>query len=301
MEGQEQWAPLGWQGIGLVVPSTWCPGRLEGDFANGYLRVEDESDVRLELRWETAGRRAPPATKLVDKYVKQLRKKCRRSTPEAQVVRDMAVRRLAHLDHEAFTWQGEFSAHSLIAVCPETRRVVHVRVFFREGETRKSLARRIFGSLSTAPEDGQVEWSAFGFRFRVPSSWRLEESGLRTGCLRFVFKIDNDELEVVRFSLAEMLLREVPLAKWFADTFRKGLRKYRYETRSADYRGCPAVRCEGVMRMMARPMGFFRRKRRLAALAWHGQDIDKILVVRIVTATPNDPQLEAVAGSMTSD
>lgn len=285
----------------MDVPATWCPGRLEGDYANGYLRVEDEEAVCLEVRWETAGRRVPPASKLVDKYLKQLRKKTRRSSRDADVVRDMAIRRLNHLDHEAFTWNGEFAAHSVLAVCSETHRVVHVRVFFQEGKTRKSLARKIFGSLTTAPDDGQTEWSAFGFAFRLPSAWRLEESGLRTGCLRFLFADDNDQLEVVRFSLAGMLLRATPFTRWFRETFRKALKKYRFDLTTTEYRDCPAVRCEGVMRSMARPLGLFRRKKRLTALVWHDAATDKIHVVRLVTTTVDDPQLEAVAASITSD
>ena len=67
-----------WHGIAFDMPSEWCPGRFEGDFANGYVRVEDETEIRLELRWETAGRRVAKASTLVDNYVKQVRKKTRR-------------------------------------------------------------------------------------------------------------------------------------------------------------------------------------------------------------------------------
>jgi len=300
MAGQTQWERFGWHGIALDVPSGWCPGRLEGDFASGYVRVEDETDVRLELRWESAGRRPAPAAKLVDNYVKQVRRKTRRTDPNPEVTRDRYIRKLDAFDHEVFTWRGAYSAHSLIVVCPETRRVVHLRVFFTDDDDLKKLTRRIFASLVPEPRDGQAEWSAFGLRFQVGSSWRLEESGLRTGCLRFLFGDGTDELEVVRFSLAELLLRQTTLAKWFTSSFAKALRKFRYETQPCDYGGAPAVRCAGVMRWRARPMGLFRRKRLVVALAWHRQQEDKILVVRLVSTTPNDPRLEAVAGSITS-
>jgi len=56
MNEPAHWTRLGWHGIAFDVPEDWCPGQLEGDRANGYLRVEDESRVRLELRWETPGR-----------------------------------------------------------------------------------------------------------------------------------------------------------------------------------------------------------------------------------------------------
>mgnify|MGYP001214697969 CR=1 FL=1 len=100
---QERWARLGWHGIALDVPGDWCPGGLEGDYAAGYLRVEDEMRVRLELRWETAGRSVLPASAFVDNFLKETRKKLPRAAPEPVIDRGRAVKELAGLDHEAFT------------------------------------------------------------------------------------------------------------------------------------------------------------------------------------------------------
>lgn len=297
MAGTIEWGRFGWHGIALDMPSDWCPGRFEGDFANGYVRVEDETEIRLEVRWETAGRRVSKASKLVDNYIKQVRKKTRRQDPNPEVDRDRCVKRLAHLDHEVFTWRGAYNAHSVLAVCPDTRRVVHLRVFFEDDELRH-LTRRVFASLTTGPKDGKAEWNAFGFGFVVGDDWKLDTSGLRTGCLQFVFNRDSDELEVTRFSLAGMLLRETDLDTWFRRTFHKALRKFRYETHADDYCGYRALRCRGVMKLTARPFGLFRRRRHVTALAWHDTHADKVAVVRIVTTTANDPQVEAIAGSI---
>jgi hypothetical protein len=298
MKPQQEWGRFGWHGIAFDMPEDWCPGRLDGDFRNGYVRIEDEIEVRAELRWETGRRRRASASQFVDNYVKQVRRKTRRQDPNPTVERDRYVKELGDLDHEVFTWRGVYNAHSLIAVCRETRRVVHLRVFFEEGNERKALARRMFASLAPGPRDGLAEWSAFGFRFVVREDWRLESSGLRTGCVQFVFSDGDDELEVARFSLAEMVLRERGLEGWLRSTLRKALRKFRFETKETEYEGCPAVRCEGVMRLTARPLGLFRRRRRLRVLAWHREDADKILVVRLVNATPNDPQVEEIADSV---
>ncbi len=128
MKGPVEWGRFGWHGVAFDMPEDWCPGRLEGDFANGYVRIEDETEVRAELRWETARRRVAPASKFVDSYIRQVRKKTRRQDPDPQIERDRCVKQLGDVDHEVFTWRGVFSAHSLLAVCPTTRRVVHLRV-----------------------------------------------------------------------------------------------------------------------------------------------------------------------------
>ena len=300
MEGQVEWGRFGWQGISFDMPEDWCPGRLEGDFTNGYVRLEDETKVRAELRWETARRRSPTASQFVDNYIKQVRKKTRRKDPDPRIERDRCVKQLGDQDHEVFSWRGIYSAHSLMAVCPVTRRLVHLRVFFEGGGVLKGLARRMFATLTTGPHEGQAEWSAFGFRFVAADDWRLDQSGLRTGCLQFIFADGENELEVTRFSLAGMLLGKTTFEKWFRSTFHKALRKFRFETTEGEYRGCRAIRCEGLMKLMARPFGLLRRRRRVRALAWHEEEDDKILVVRVMTTTPNDPQLEAIADSVSS-
>jgi len=298
MQAPTQWTRLGWQGICLDVPADWSPGRVEGDYATGYLRVEDERIVRLEVRWETPGRRLPEASQLVDNYLKQTRKKLRRKAADHKIVRSRCVPQLGGIDHEVFTWQGGFNAHSLLVVCPQTRRVVHLRVLFEDGKDLKGLARRIFASVATAPKDGLEEWSVFDLRFQVASSWRLEESSLRTGCVRLVFHDGRDVLEVARVSLAEMALRKSSFEKWFEGFFAKALRRCRYEIRPDERRGHPAVRCQGALRARARPFGLLRPRRYLTALAWHCKGIDKIFAVRTVTRTQGDPQVEACAASI---
>ena len=59
MAHDDEWTRLAWQGIAFDTPADWCPGQLQGSFETGYLRVEDELNIRLELRWEPLGRRRP--------------------------------------------------------------------------------------------------------------------------------------------------------------------------------------------------------------------------------------------------
>ena len=297
--GQERWTRLGWQGISFDVPEDWCPASLQGDAANGYLRVEDETHIRLELRWETARRAVAAATRLVDEYLKQTRKKLPRGLPEPSVDRGRAVKELAALDHEAFTWRGGgFNAHSLLLVAPDSRRVVHLRVFFEEGGEHKALARQIFGSVHLAPADGAVEWAVFGLRFDAPAGWRLERSALRTGSLQFLFKDGNDELEVVRQSLAAITLQKVSLEQWVRKQFAKALRAYRCTARADEYRGHDAVRCDGELSLRARPLAVFRPRRYVTALAWHCAETDKLFALRCESPQLDDPRVEGCAATI---
>ncbi|HPD15202.1 MAG TPA: hypothetical protein PLE19_09640 [Planctomycetota bacterium] len=298
MKEQQEWSRLAWHGIAFDVPDDWCPGSVEGDYANGYLRVEDEASVRLELRWETPRRGAPSASDLVDSYLKQTRKKLPRGAPEPRVDRGRAIRELAGLDHEAFTWRGGFRAHSVLLVAPGAARVVHARVFFEEGNEEKALARRIFGSLRVGPHDGLEEWSVFGLSFRMPQEWRLEHSSLRTGCLQLVFQAGGDQLEVARQSLAEFTLRKAALAQWLEGFFAKAWSTYRLSSEPAEYRGHPAARCTGVQSLRARPLAALRRRRHATALAWHCPQADKLFALRCDSTTPDDPRVAACAATI---
>ncbi len=307
MKDQGGWARLGWQGISLDVPEDWCPGSLEGDFANGYLRVEDETSVRIELRWETGGRKPAPASQLVDAYLRQTRRKLRRGLPEPSVDRGRSVRELGGIDHEAFTWRsGPGGAHSLILVAPPSQRVVHVRVFFGAAGDDKALARRIFASARAAPQAVADEWAVFGFRFELPQEWRLEQSSLRTGSLQFVFKAGGDELEVVRQSLAEVTLRgpalrsaeRSPLEQWLAGVFAKAAKGFRCTTRADRCREHAAARCAGVLSLRARPLAILRARRHLTALAWHCAEADKLFAIRCESNRPDDPRVARCADSI---
>jgi len=298
MKAVREWDRIGWHGISFDVPADWCPGKVEGDYANGYMRVEDELRVRLEVKWETVRGRLPEASRLVENYLRQSRKKMRRGAIEPRIDRGRYVPALKSVDHEAFTWRGDFNAHSLLFVAGSSSRIVHLRVFFEEGDEQRELTRRIFASVCGEPVDGRDEWGAFGLRFRVESSWRLEESALRTGCLRLLFRDGPDELEVVRLSLAEVVLRKLGLGEWFAEFFAKRLRGFAFETTSWEREGEEGIRCAGVLRLRARPLGLFRGRRHLSAVAWHCRQNDKVHALRLVSGSPDDERLDACAASV---
>jgi hypothetical protein len=290
------WGRLAWQGIAFDVPADWCPSQLQGDFKSGYLRVEDELRVRLELRWESLRKRLPEASDLVDNFLRQTRKKLGRRQPEPDIVRGRSVPALEPQDHEVFTWRGSFNAHSLLLVCAETRRVVHLRVFFEAGDEQKALTRRVFASVSSGPQDGQLEWNVFDLGFRLDADWRLESSALRTGCLELAFREGRDELVVARYSLAELSLREATLKQWLARTLGKPLRGFRVEVdEEASFRQHAALRFGGRSRAGAKPLGLFRRRRHLTGLAWHCPEADKIFAVRAASYEADDPRVAACA------
>ncbi|MBL7222268.1 MAG: hypothetical protein ISS72_00305 [Candidatus Brocadiae bacterium] len=298
MAKEPQWSRLAWQGIAFDVPADWCPGQLQGDWDTGYLRVEDELNVRLELRWETLGRRTATASALVDNFLRQTQKKLRRGEAQPQVVRDRSVPQLSAHDHEVFTWRGSYHAHSLMLVCGDTRRVVHLRVFFEPGNELKSLTRHVFASATSGARDGLAEWNVFDFVFRLAPDWRLQTSGLKTGCLQLAFRDGRDDLEVTRFSLAEIVLRRAPMDEWFRGQFAKALKGFRTTLAEEAYREHASLRCTGMLRARSRPFGLLRRRRYVTARLWHCPECDKLFAVRLVGDVPDDSRVDAIADTV---
>ncbi len=67
------WLPFAWQGIQLMLPSEWNPGKITGEANNGGVRLDDAQIVRLELEWKEA-RGDDRVALIVDRYIGGLAK-----------------------------------------------------------------------------------------------------------------------------------------------------------------------------------------------------------------------------------
>ena len=53
------------------VPADWSLAVVDGDRTNGYVRLDDEDIVRLELKWEKPKGRVV-LSQIVDRYLQEL-------------------------------------------------------------------------------------------------------------------------------------------------------------------------------------------------------------------------------------
>jgi len=165
-------------------------------------------------------------------------------------------------------------------------------VLFRKGEKMKPIAKRIFGSLSDHSDDGNCRWNVYGLQFVVPEAFLLDENSLKTGCLELRFYDRRDEIEIVRVSLAEMLLKQDDIRSWLKSYYRKRLKAFECEFTNADAEGHPGIRCHGRVPLKKRLHKVFQKPKHLHCLAWCCVETDKLFVFRVTSKNERDENFE---------
>ena len=287
-----EWVDFGWQGVRLRVPADWSLGKVDGNYKNGYVRLDDASIVRLEVEWREsppASRRRLPIEDLVTKYLSRLEKKAEKSSLEFTVQRQARFlkdkRWLEGEEYETFTWEADYRALNLARACKHCGRILLLRVLGPPDEALEGVAEQIFRSLKDHPTDGTVFWCVYGLEFRVPEEFSLSEHQLRSGNIQLTFESGNHVCRVQRLSLANQLLKGTDLTSWHAGFFRKQLRDLSYDTSESQEGGHEGLRVEGQprsrWRQLLRPIPFLnpRPRQYLAGRVWHCETTNKICVV----------------------
>lgn len=290
MSQETAWTQFGWQGIAFEQPADWNISVVEGDHRTGYVRLDDDAMVRMEIRWEKP-RRPADVTTIVQRYLDKLERAARKAGQELSVRRHLKLVELDGKDCEYLSTEGEVHALALASRCHACQRLVLARVLFRKGEKIRAVAQRIFSTFDDHPRDGKSAWGLYGLRFAVPETFRLAKSSLKTGYLELLFHHGREELVVIRYSMADVLLKGLPLAEWFKRTYEKKLAQFRCDVRAESENGHDRLRCLGPARRRGL-LSALRRKRFLHCLAWRCRDADKIFIFRLVSSREQDERLD---------
>lgn len=318
----KEWTRFGWQGIEFEMPEEWNLGKIDGDRTGGYLRMEDEEMVRLEAKWATAKPESYDLDREVANQVKQLEKQARKAKMEVVIRRKVNLLQLKDKNWECFYWRGDFTAYSLLTHCPGCGRVVLLRALFRDHEPAKEISRRIFGSMTDHRADSRDFWNVFGLALRLPDSFLLQRSSLKTGEIRLLFGRKKEELEAARISLAEYQLREASLDQWFEKFYSRELKPYRVEKQPWSIQGHPGLQFQGernLQRRLLQPLRSFPRvgsgvlsripilgKWRcqrfyslpLKCRVWHCKESDKLFILRALLSVEDEVLFDEVCASM---
>jgi len=287
------WVDFGWQGVRLRVPGEWSLGKVDGNYKNGYARLDDAAVVRLEVEWREAPparRRRLPIEDLVTKYLSNLEKKAEKTGLDFSVQRQARFlkdkRWLEGEEYETFTWEADYRAYNLARVCKQCGRILLLRVLGKAEEGNMAgVAEEIFRSLQDHPTDASVLWCVYGLEFNVPEQFSLSEHKLRSGNIELTFENNNHVCRIQRLSLANQLLKGTDLKSWHGTFFKKQLRDLNYDTSEAHDHGHDSLRVEGRprsrWRQFLRPLPFLnpRPRQYLDGRVWHCETANKICVV----------------------
>ena len=295
----DEWTTFAWQGMLVEVPNEWTLGATQGDRKSGYLRLDDEEMVRLEVKWEEE--KGPPDLKrVVTKYLDGISKAARKGGAEFWSKREMRVGKMEDREHEYFAWRAEMHGYGLVFRCAECKKVVFARVLGRRGEGVEQVARRVFSSLVDHQEGEDELWRFYGFEFRAPKDFKLEKSMLRAGLFQMVFSRGKEELEFLRQGLADFVMKEKKPLEWFLEFESKQLRGFDLgeEEEGPRVMGHETRKAVGKPRGTGRIASAFTKRQQLRCVAWKCDKGDKVLGVRAVTRRDDEGLCERSAESV---
>jgi len=256
-QGNDELAVLGWQGITLKAPGGWEPDALAGTREEGYLRLVDGDMPRLELKWATASGAAKPVARVLDDYLATIQKQAKSQNWELKVRRDVRLlsrRQTRKMALECYGWEAEQQAVGAAWYCRQCGRTVIAQVLGMVGEEIEPLARQVLGSVEDHPRDQWVLWSAFGLHFELPEGFLVQEQRLMAGLdgergtanIELRFARGLEEVRVLRWSMADVLLRRASLMEWAQVKFARHLHRRAHCTaEEGEVKGHPAVLVRG--------------------------------------------------------
>jgi hypothetical protein len=274
----EPFTKFGWRGIEITVPASWELAAHHGSQKAGYACLDDGRDMRLQVRWSRSKGDLADLEGVLRRYQRSLTKACKGNLKfDLESAAPLAIRGRAERVAVSFFWQSDREAYGMAWHCRVCGRVVIVEILFPVGESDRSLARRIMGSLADHRDDGRVLWSLYDFSFSVPSTYSLDHPDLVPGRLRFAFKSARRAwLRIERWAIASQWMDKVTLEAWPAEL----LKLMRISNRG------PLVQTETQIRQhravrFAVPVsgGGFLRRERVTGLVWHALEEDKAFVV----------------------
>ena len=273
-----QFKTFGWQGIRLTVPAEWEMVATRGDWESGYVALADGSAMRLQVKWDPAVKGTDPSD-AASRYIRELRKQAKKDKAEITVNRQLNLASLSGKKLECYEWVSHKRGTGMVSRCDDCDRVVHVAVLGKKDESLRNLSRTVFASLRDHPEDGETLWKFYDVEFRSPATMRLRRSELKTGCVRMQLTGKRREAEVVRVSLAAVLLAKQSLREWLEEFYCSELKRMGREVRQETFHGHAGVRVDARPWLILNPTRLIGRTRRLAVACWHCEDSNRIFIV----------------------
>ena len=304
-------AKFGWQGVIMELPTNWELGGLSGDYNNGYIRMDDENMPRMELKWSKTKEKEPDLHKILDSYFKGMKKRMRARVSGLTIKRDVNLVKDKNFFKDRnvlfYNWKADVRANGAIWYCKECKRIIVVQIMGYLKESILPLTLRILESVRDHPEGHTNFWSAYQLTAEVPRRYQLEKRKLMSGYLMFSFVDGSRVLNIERYGLAEVTLKNVDLRSWFRGYYSKVLRKYgfSFEEMEADD-GDLRMEMLGQEKRLIDKIPFspvfaidkVLRRKQIAASFWHCRESNRIFVVMAMSKGGTSELAAQVASSI---
>ncbi|HGJ65472.1 TPA: hypothetical protein ENS27_08805 [bacterium] len=306
---------FGWQGITMEIPSNWELSALSGDYDNGYIRMDDENSSRMELKWSKTKEKKPDLQKILDEYFKGMRKRLGASADGLKIKRDVDLIKtedfFKNRDVIFYNWKTDVRANGAIWYCKECKRVVVIQLMGYLKENILSDTIRILESVHDHPEGQNNLWSAYNFSVEVPRRYQMDKRKLMSGYISFSFIDGSRTLNVERYGLADVILKNADLESWFRSYYSKELRKYGFSINEISQQE-PDLKRDYRLKMTGQAKRFIDkipfsplfaidkllRRKQIASYFWHCEESNRVFIVTAMSKKGADELVTQVASSI---
>ncbi len=302
---------FGWQGVVMELPVNWELGGLSGDYNNGYIRMDDENMPRMELKWSKTKEKKPDLHKILDAYFKSMKKRMGARASGLSIKRDVNLVKKKDFFEDRdvlfYNWKADVRANGAIWYCKECKRIIVVQVMGYLKESMLSLTLQILESVSDHPTGHTNLWSAYQLTAEVPRRYQMEKRKLMSGYLLFSFADGSRVLNVERYGLAEVTLRDTDLRSWFRGYYSKVLRKYGFSFKEMEGdNGDLRMEMMGQEKRIIDKIPLspifaidkILRRKQVAASFWHCKESNRIFVVMAMSKRGTSELAAQVASSI---
>lgn len=225
------WDYIGWQGITVYVPEGWDPVVIGGTWDSGYLQIADSTAIRMEIKWQKVKGEANIPL-ILDRFIFQMKQRAAKKKSYIEVERNARLidrkRVLEKKGALVFSWESLAKAYGIIYRCPECKRVVIAQVISHKDDPNAlKLASGILTTMRDHPDGDLALWSAYGLSALIPKGYMLLSHEIKSGYIRLSFEGRRTELEILRWSLANVILDKRDLKDWYVANFKARRRGFR--------------------------------------------------------------------------
>ena len=283
--GEKDMILIGWQGISVRVPEDWTLAAVGGDRKSGYVRVDEESRPRFQVKWSQGH---TDLTKRRDDYVKRLTLGRRKRPTGIEVdteARFISQRSKPKKELVTLAWRGNECGMGLFWNCEVCNRALMAQVSWRPQEELHGIAREALASLDDHGVGGWEAWGVDGLAFLAPEDYELTKWKRLTRYLELSLQRGVERLKVARWGMVSLVLRGGTLPEWFARE-QGARREVSWSVREAETKGHPGLSAEGRPRLAA--IGLRRAAARavrlgpaleFASRVWHCPPSNRMLMV----------------------
>jgi hypothetical protein len=205
-----------------------------------------------------------------------------------------------------YNWKSDVRANGAVWHCKECKRVVVVQIMGNIKETLLPLTIQLMESVRDHPDGHTNLWSAYQLSVEVPRRYHLEKQKLMSGYLMFSFADGSRVLNVERFGLADVTLRDTELELWFRGYYAKVLRKYGFSFEELSDNHDLRIMMTGqekriIDRIPLSPIFAIDkvlRRKQIAASFWHCRESNRIFVVTAISKRGTAELADQVASSI---